>query len=394
MSSKEVSLRITHLKLVNWKNFPFVEVDIPNRVFIVGPNASGKSNFLLAIRFLRDLVFEGGGLRNAVRNLHGVSAIRSLSARKHPDIEILVKIASSDEKDKFIWQYELVFNQDKFRRPIVKRERVIKTDIVAGKEEKILERPLPEDKDDPERLAQTHLEQVTMNHKFRNIVDFFASIRYLHIVPQLIREPDRSTGRKNDPYGGDFLEQICRVPQKTQSAWLRRINQALKIAVPRLVDIELWRDERGIPHLRGKYEHWRPQGAWQNEDQFSNGTLRLIGLLWSILEGRGPLLLEEPELSLHPEIVRYIPQMFAVIQRKTKRQIIVSTHSQELLLDKGIGLDEVLLLLPDKEATLVKPASSIREAKELLAGGISVGEIAMTHTRPERAGQLLLFGEK
>lgn len=36
-----------------------------------------------------------------------------------------------------------------------------------------------------------------------------ASVRYLHIVPQLIREPDRSVGRVNDPYGGDFLEQIA-----------------------------------------------------------------------------------------------------------------------------------------------------------------------------------------
>jgi predicted ATPase len=70
-------------------------------------------------------------------------------------------------------------------------------------------------------------------------------------------------------------------------------------------------------------------------DQFSDGTLRLMGLLWAVLDGRGPLLLEEPELSLHPEVIRFIPQMFARIQRRTGRQIILSTHSADLLRDEG-----------------------------------------------------------
>ncbi len=102
----------------------------------------------------------------------------------------------------------------------------------------------------------------------------------------------------------DFLKQIARTPDRTREAWLRRIQDALRVAVPQLDEIELKRDDRGTPHLRGKYAHWRPGGAWQKEDQFSDGTLRLMGLLWSMLEGTGPLLLEEPELSLHPEVVR------------------------------------------------------------------------------------------
>jgi len=60
------TLRFTHLELKNWKNFTHADVDLANRVFLVGPNAIGKSNFLDAIRFPRDLVTEGGGLRQAV----------------------------------------------------------------------------------------------------------------------------------------------------------------------------------------------------------------------------------------------------------------------------------------------------------------------------------------
>jgi hypothetical protein len=226
------------------------------------------------------------------------------------------------------------------------------------------------------------------------VAEFFQTVRYLHIVPQLVREPDRSVGRKNDPYGGDFLEQIARTPEKTLNARLRRIRNALQVAVPQLQGLELWRDERGTPHVRGKYEHWRPQGAWQTEEQFSDGTLRLMGLLWAALDGTGPLLLEEPELSLHPEVVRYIPQMFARLQQRNGRQILVSTHSTDLLRDEGIGLDETLLLEPGAEGTRIHAASDFAEIQNLLEGGLSLAEAVMPRVRPERAYQLTMFGEE
>ena len=221
-------------------------------------------------------------------------------------------------------------------------------------------------------------------------MEFFSSTRYLHIVPQLIREPDRSVGRENDPYGGDFLEVIAKTPEKTRNAWLRRIRNALRVAVPQLTEIELSRDKRGTPHLRGKYQHWRPQGAWQNEEEFSDGTLRLMGLLWAVLEGAGPLLLEEPELSLHPEVIRYLPQIVARAQRRTGRQIILSTHSTDLLRDNGIGVDEVLMLLPKTEGTQVAPVSSIRDASLLLQGGLTIADLVVPQTRPADSEQLLL----
>ncbi len=93
-------------------------------------------------------------------------------------------------------------------------------------------------------------------------------------------DPDRSVGRKQDPYGGDFLEQIARTPERIRKHRLKRIVNALRVAVPQLKELELWRDVRGTPHLRGKHVHWRPQGAWKTEDQFSDGTLRLLGVLW------------------------------------------------------------------------------------------------------------------
>lgn len=78
----------------------------------------------------------------------------------------------------------------------------------------ILDRPDDLDKEDPLRLTQTYLEQVNVNRDFREVADFFESVQYLHIVPQLIRDPDRSVGKTDDPFGGDFLEQVARTPEK------------------------------------------------------------------------------------------------------------------------------------------------------------------------------------
>jgi energy-coupling factor transporter ATP-binding protein EcfA2 len=376
--------RFLKLRLQNWKNFVSVDVALQNRVFLVGPNASGKSNLLDAYRFLRDLASSGGGFQEAVGRRGGVSAIRCLAARRFPDVGISVEVGDASES----WKYELVIHQDNQRRALVRKERVWKDGEI------LLDRPNTEDEADPVRLTQTYLEQVNVNQPFRELAEFFTSIRYLHIVPQLVREPDRSVGRSGDPFGGDFLEQVAKTPQRTRDARLRRIRDALRIAVPQLDEIELTRDERGTPHLRGRYQHWRPQGAWQNEDQFSDGTLRLMGLLWVVMEKHGPLLLEEPELSLHPEIVRLLPQVLARAQRRTGRQVFLSTHSPELLRDEGIGLDEVLLLAPGVEGTTVSLAASHRDIRDLLEGGLSLADAVIPKTRPPDAAQLALFGQE
>ncbi len=379
------ALRFTHIYMENWRNFTQVKVELQRRVFLVGPNASGKSNFLDVFRFLHDIVSVGGGFREAVRKRGGVSSLRCLAARRYSDIVIRVRIGGDGNVP--AWEYELRFTQDNRQRPILNKERVAK----QGSD--ILIRPNNDDKGDPERLTQTSLEQVNVNRDFRDVADFFASVRYLHIVPQLVREPDRSVGRRDDPFGGDFLEQVARTPEKIQKARLRRISDALRVAVPQLKELELRRDVRGTPHLRGKYEHWRPRGAWQTEERFSDGTLRLMGLLWATVEGTGPLLLEEPELSLHPEVIRFIPQMLARSQRHSGRQVLISTHSTDLLRDDGIGLDEVQLLEPGTEGTSVRTASDLKEIRELLDGGSSLAEVVMPRTRPPRASQLTLFGD-
>jgi hypothetical protein len=78
--------------------------------------------------------------------------------------------------------------------------------------------------------------------------------------------------------------------------------------------------------------------------------------------------------------------------RKAGRQIILSTHSRDLLLDKGIGPQEVVLLIPSQEATRAELAASDREIRALLEGGVPIADAVLPRTAPEQAAQLALFG--
>jgi len=382
---------ISRVILKNWKNFKFIDVEICRRVFIVGPNASGKSNFLDAFRFLRDIAKDDGSLQRAVKERGGISKIRWIPARRQPQIEIEIFL-SENEKTQPKWRYALGIFQETsgYRRPIVQYEKVWKGEAL------ILNRPDPDDNKDPDRLTQTHLEQINANASFRDIVKTFESINYLHLVPQLLRHPNVFTGpeMEDDPFGRRFLEKIAETTEKTRKSRLRKIENVLQIAVPQLKELEDSKDNRGIPHLQAIYDHWRPNAGRQNEEQFSDGTLRLIGLLWSILESDSLLLLEEPELSLHAGIIRQLPGLIWRLKSKKKRQMMISTHSYELLSDPGIHGEETLMLTPTVEGTHVEVASNDEEIRNLLEGGLTVADAVIPKTQPKDIEQMsIIFNE-
>ncbi len=378
---------ISYVRLKNWKNFRSVEIPLKNRIFLAGPNACGKSNFLDVFRFLRDITKRGGGLQQAVQNRGGLSKIRCLAARKEPDVEIEVHL-SNTTSEKPLWKYSIGIKQ----QPRGSRLSYLAYEYIWKGEEQILKRPDDFDKKDELRLTQTHLEQISANERFRNVAKFFDSVLYLHLVPQLVRNPRAFTGPgiPGDPFGRNFLEKVARTQVRTSRSRLRKIEQVLVKAVPQLKHLSQIKDEAGIPHIEAVYEHWRPQGAKQREDQFSDGTLRLIALLWSLLESQALLLLEEPELSLNAAIIRTLPSIIHRLQSKEKRQVIISTHNADLLSDKGIGGEEVLVLTPRAEGTEVQLASTIKEVRDLLENGFTVAEAVIPRTEPkiDRQGRL------
>ncbi|WP_250497103.1 AAA family ATPase [Caballeronia sp. ATUFL_F1_KS4A] len=386
-------MQITRLRLKNWRNFREVDVPLGLRSFVIGSNASGKSNFLDVFRFLRLLAqTEGGGLQKALRDRGGLTKLRSLHARRDPEVRIELELIDDTSDTVSSWRYALALKTEGKgqQRVVVSEERV----ELNG--EQILSRPDLQDKEDPERLTQTHLEQIGSNAGFRPLVNFFAGTTYLHLVPQLLKFGDEIGARipESDPFGQGLMQRIAKTPKKTRDARLKRIQQVLSTAVPLFSELRFEQDQvTGLWHLEANFTHWRVNGAWQRENQFSDGTLRLIGLLWALQEGEGLLLLEEPELSLNDGIVEHLPLLIDRVlrdrkKRRSSRQVLVSTHSQTLL--QGVSGDsQILLIEPGANGSSIRPPNEEEEAQT--QHGLTPAEVMLPKTRPQRVDQLGLW---
>ena len=380
MANAPLSLRFTRLKLTNWRNFRSVDIKLQPRAFFVGPNASGKSNLLDAIRFVGEIARPGsGGLQAAVESRGGFS-FRCLQARTKSWVEVDAEVGTDEEPK--LWRYLLrvnVLKREKF--PTVVHEGIWH----AGKN--IKERTRSET-DDALEYSQTYMEQVGVNKDFRQLTEFFASCRYLHVVPQIVRDRSRARTEGEDPYGGDLLRRMKEVPKKTREPRLNRISQALRIAVPQFREVELKDDSEGVPHLYASYVHWRPNAFKQSEADFSDGTLRLIGLLWSIAERGGPLLLEQPELSLNDAVVGELPKMFRRMQKLSGRQVITSTHSSALLDDPGIGAKEVHRISVDTNGSVVQTLMDDQRVVAQIGSGMTISQAILPLLRPKEIDKL------
>jgi predicted ATPase len=387
-------MRITRIQLKNWLNYQKLDTgELGDRVFIIGPNAAGKSNLLEVLRFLRDVAQPAGkkplagGLQNAVTEMRGgISKLRCLNAKGDNKVRITVNLVSDDGTH---WIYDLEFKNEARGNNRIK----VSKEIVTKNGKVVCSRPTSADERDSEQLTQTHLELTNANKEFRELSHFFSETTYLHLVPQLLKFGPKIGGNviESDPFGQGFLQRIAATNEKTCKARLGRIKRALDKVVPQFQDLRFVKDEvTGLPHLEANFVHWRERGAWQRENQLSDGTLRLIGLLWSLMEGNSLLLLEEPELSLNEEIVRHLPKVIRriQIQSKTARQVFITTHSEALLSDGSIPPEEVLRLATTPDGTQIKPLDE--QEKIMFASGLSVAEVLLASVKPIKSDQLHL----
>ena len=371
-------MQITHVTAHNWRNFKNLDVAVADRLLIVGPNAAGKSNLLDLFRFLGDISRPGGGLAAALEARGGLSRARCLFSRNNHKGELAIMVDLRDGEDE--WRYELAIKGEKggHNRPIVVRE------IVTRNGRELLSRPDTNDDRDPDQLTQTHLEQISANQEFRPIAEYFAKANYFHLVPQMIRYP-QAGGASPRAFGSSMIADMNATPVRTRQAWFRRIERALQSAVPGFETLRLEVDKAGQPHLIAGYRNWRRNPSEQNETDFSDGTLRLIGLLWTIISSPangGVLLLEEPELSLNAAVVQKLASLLAMAQRGTSMQVILSTHSPELLDDEGIRPGEVLVLQVTSDATVANQLSEIAEVEAQISADLPLSEVVAELINP------------
>ena len=371
-------MQITHVTAHNWRNFKNLDFAVADRLLIVGPNAAGKSNLLDLFRFLGDISRPGGGLAAALEARGGLSRARCLFARNNHKGELAIMVDLRDGEDE--WRYELAIKGKKggHNHPIVVRE------IVTRNGRELLSRPDANDDRDPDQLTQTHLEQISANREFRPIAEYFAKVNYFHLVPQMIRYP-QAGGASPRVFGSSMIADMNATPVRTRQAWFRRIERALQSAVPGFETLRLEVDKAGQPHLIAGYRNWRRNPSEQNETDFSDGTLRLIGLLWTIISSPangGVLLLEEPELSLNAAVVQKLASLLAMAQRGTSMQVILSTHSPELLDDEGIRPEEVLVLQVTSDATVANQLSEIAEVEAQISADLPLSEVVAELINP------------
>jgi predicted ATPase len=207
----------------------------------------------------------------------------------------------------------------------------------------------------------------------------------VHLVPQLLREVESTQieARGEDIYGKNFLVRISKLNEKTRKSRLGRIQKALATALPQFKELSSELDGAGKPHLQMKLKHWRPESGVQTEAQFSDGTIRLLGLLWTLLDTDDVFLFEEPELSLNDRIVAQIPGLVHKLQTGKGRQVMMTTHSFSLLADSGIDPSEVIVLAPDKEGTSARLASDYPSVLEGLQAGLNIAELVLPLVDPQ-----------
>ncbi|GEM_PF-1902013 len=383
-------MRSTRLSLKNWRNFLDVDVALQERVFLVGPNACGKSNLLRAFRFLRDIAEPRGGMQHAVANLGGISRLRSLHARRYTDlmIEVTMDLASGP------WRYRLVLNQNNLRQPVVNEEKVWKGD------EMILDRPDQADRADSGRLGPTEPDAPRTGQR---------KSRFPRGGGVFHRGPIPASGPPDHPGSGPLPTLWGRYrpvwwglpgdpgpcPEGSKAGFRFTVQT----------------DQRGPP--RGRATAEGPAARTRRDGEAASARALRALTAGRRVARRGPILGRDPPPTW-PALVRArrdraspfggagvvhargpgpSPAGHDVGGHAEKPAAVVSTHSQVLLSDRGIAPEEVLLLRPTGEDTTVSRARDIMEVTALLERGLTMGEAVLPQVAPSHPEQLALrFG--
>jgi predicted ATPase len=147
------------------------------------------------------------------------------------------------------------------------------------------------------------------------------------ILPAELRSPQAvSYARPMHEHGRNWAS-ILR--ESGDQGWKNDVRTALATMTD---DIDDYRVEKTGPHLITEFHHTRGGEPWWSvAAQESDGTLRVAGILAALYQKPTPTLvgIEEPELNIHPGVIPLLYDYF--MEASTRSQVIVTTHSPELL---------------------------------------------------------------
>lgn len=385
---------ITRVRLENFRNIRFCSVDLHPLTILVGPNGAGKSNFLDAIQFVADAL-----TMSLDHALDQRGSLWSLAGQDGPDSFFIGLDAVLP--DGRAASYEIRLGANEFLAAWVEEEWAwiapgageaegASYRIQLGKVvETTLSGPMPAAMAD-----RLYLVAASGIPDFRPLFDALTRMVIYNPDPHQIREPlSQGTGLLLDPDGENAARVLGALPKARKQAIEARMAaivagfSKIEITSVRLqsylmLEFHLFKEADGQPLLI-------------LADAMSDGTLRALALLLAVFQGKeeedpdrtAPLLvgLEEPEAGLHPAATRVL--LDAILEASTRRQILVTSHSTDLLDNPDIPADAIRSVVTDRTGTRIAPLDAA--GRDALRDGLfTVGELLrLNQIAPDKTTQ-------
>jgi len=364
---------ITRVILRNYKSIGHCDVRLGPLTYLVGINGSGKSNFLDALHLVRDALT--GSLDNALNERGGLSEVRRRSSGQptHFGIRLELRLPSGQ-----CGHYAFSVGALEERGYEVQTEECVIEGIGKGPFFQIDRGKLRASSESafpsvtPDRLALVAASGLTV---FRPMFDALTSTGFYNLNPKLMRELQKpQEGRLLKPAGENIASVIGHL-ERVAPEQLAVVQDYLQTVVPMVQGVE--RKQIGpMETLEFRQEMAGARHPWRFLAQnMSDGTLRALGILVALFQGNpdhSPTLvgIEEPETALHPAASAALRE--ALTRASGQTQVIVTSHSPDLLDDLALGAEAFLAVISDGGETRIGPLDEAsREAirEQLFSAG-------------------------
>lgn len=350
------SIFLTRVGLRNYKSIEFCDVTLSPLTYLVGANGSGKSNFLDALHLVRDAL--SSSLDNAMNERGGLSEVRRRSSGHPTNFGIRLDFRLPDEQSGF---YAFTVGALASGGYEVQKEECSVGGVgkgpyfllEKGKLKKSSEATFPVVTAD--RLALVSASGLAA---FRPVYDALTAMGFYNLNPKLIRELQKpQDGRLLRPAGENIASVIGHLA-RTNPAAIAVIEEYLHIVVPMVHGVT----REAVGPMESIYFQQDMAGArhpWKFLAQnMSDGTLRALGVLTALFQGNSdhaPSLIgiEEPETALHPGASAALRE--ALVRASEKTQVIVTSHSPDLLDDRAIAPEDLLVVAAEGGVTRIAP---------------------------------------
>lgn len=347
---------LTRVVLRNYKSIAACDVRLAPLTYLVGANGSGKSNFLDALHLVRDAL--SGSLDNALNERGGLSEVRRRSSGHPNHFGIRLEFRLSGGQDGHYafnvgalksGGYEVQTEECSIggigKGPYFQLER--------GKLKATSESAFPAVTAD--RLA---LVSASGMEVFRPVFDALTRMGFYNLNPKLIRELQKpQDGRLLKPAGENIASVIGHLARTAPEA-IKVIEQYLHIVVPGVHGVE--RKPVGpMESLSFQQDMEGSKHPWNFHAQnMSDGTLRALGVLTALFQGNRDYVpsligIEEPETALHPAASAALRE--ALVHASERTQVIVTSHSPDLLDDLELSPDSLLAVAAVAGVTRIAP---------------------------------------